>query len=557
MMNELTTMLRKNEKGSFIHIDFISIKNNNLDIEGYVIASSVKSINKIYLVANERKYEAELMDRQKMVFSIDNNTSYITAFKGKIILDKSINNYEINICCRSKDDIVIEKLSMSFGRFAPIGNEIKNAYWHKERYLLYTDSYSLFVSKCGVFKRLISEMRFIISLLAIREKHAIKAIAVRCMCHLLRPLIRKDIWLISDREDRADDNGEALFCYMSENKDNRVKCYYAIRKNCIDVKRLVKYGKVIEFGGWQHKFFMVLGAYIISSHDRVYPDIFDIKTVFYRDLLNDTKFIFLQHGVIKDDLSKWLNKYEKNIDLFIATTKPEHRSILEYSYYYSKCEIKMTGLPRYDLLYSDPQKYITVMPTWRSYLAELLDDNEESEGIQTGFFESAYFKFYNSLLNSTELLSEADRYGYSVCFMAHPNMQRTLKLFDKNSNVIFFDLLKPYRDIFAESDMIITDYSSVAFDFAYLRKPLIYTQFDVGEFFCGAHSYVKGYFDYERDGFGEVETTLEATVSRIVEYMKGGCALKDKYRKRIDNTFAFNDKNNCERVFNAIKNLRK
>ena len=55
---------------------------------------------------------------------------------------------------------------------------------------------------------------------------------------------------------------------------------------------------------------------------------------------------------------------------------------------------------------------------------------------------------------------------------------------------------------------MLTDYSSVAFDFAYLRKPIVYAHFDKEAFFSGEHSYTAGYFDYERDGFGESDCVL-------------------------------------------------
>ena len=114
-----------------------------------------------------------------------------------------------------------------------------------------------------------------------------------------------------------------------------------------------------------------------------------------------------------------------------------------------------------------------------------------------------------------------------------------------------------YRDIYAKSDLIVTDYSSAVFDFAYLRKPVLYTQFDAETFFSGEHSYTKGYFDYERDGFGEVEYDLDSAIDRIIEYMENGCQLKDKYRERIDKFFAFNDQNNCQRVFEKIMELQQ
>ena len=92
----------------------------------------------------------------------------------------------------------------------------------------------------------------------------------------------------------------------------------------------------------------------------------------------------------------------------------------------------------------------------------------------------------------------------------------------------------------------------MGFDFAYLRKPAIYYQSDNEEFFSGNHTAQKGYFDYEKNGFGEVEYSLEKLVDRIVEYLENGCKLKQKYRDRIDSFFAFNDKNNCQRVYERI-----
>ena len=128
-------------------------------------------------------------------------------------------------------------------------------------------------------------------------------------------------------------------------------------------------------------------------------------------------------------------------------------------------------------------------------------------------------------------------------------------MFQKNKYVDFLTNQTEYRDVYAQSDLLITDYSSSVFDFAYLRKPVVYTQFDTDEFFSGSHTCKKDYFDYGRDGFGEVEYDLDSTVDRIIEYMENGCQLKEKYRQRIDDFFVFNDQNNCKRVFEKILEL--
>jgi CDP-glycerol glycerophosphotransferase (TagB/SpsB family) len=108
-----------------------------------------------------------------------------------------------------------------------------------------------------------------------------------------------------------------------------------------------------------------------------------------------------------------------------------------------------------------------------------------------------------------------------------------------------------YQDVFSRASLLFTDFSSCQFDFAYLRKPVVYCHFDK-EMFFSSHTYRPGYFDYERDGFGEVVYDVEEAVNLLVEYIESGCELKDSYKERIEGFFAFNDKNNCQRVLEDI-----
>lgn len=384
-------------------------------------------------------------------------------------------------------------------------------------------------------------------------KPGVKAVVARMLYHHRASRQQEKVWLLSDRTNRGDDNGEVMFRYLCENPVAGVQPYFVIDKNTPDWGELSKLGRLVEPFSREHKMLFLLNELSLSSQaNKAVINPFGKLEYYYRDLMFDKKLVFLQHGITKDNQSAWLNKYNRNLFATIVTTGPEYDSMLEYDYHYPPQKIWLTGMPRYDRLYHDEKRYITIMPTWRKNLSPGTDENGVWL-ISDDFNRSAYFKFYNALLNDEKLLAAAREYDYTICFMPHPNTISALHMFTKQEEVLFFDMKKSYRDVFAQTDLMVTDYSSVAFDFAYLRKPIVYAQFDRESFFNGSHSYTEGYFNYETDGFGEVEYTLETVRERLVEYMATGCRLKPEYEKRINETFAFDDKDCCLRVCNKIE----
>ena len=267
-------------------------------------------------------------------------------------------------------------------------------------------------------------------------------------------------------------------------------------------------------------------------------------------MLQNTKFVFLQHGIIKDDLSRGLNRSHKNIKGFVTSCVAEYNSVINTpSYLYKPEDIWLTGLPRYDYLYHAEEKSIVIMPTWRRDLFGDFHPEDSRWDLLDGFKESDYYQFYNNLLKNPRLLDACSEHGYAINFVPHPVFFPYMDQFDIQPPVKVWGSDVCYRDMFAKNKLLLTDYSSVAFDFAYLRKPVLYAHFDTNH-------YAEGYFDYERDGFGEVSYDVESTVDNIISYLKMDCALKDCYRTRIDSFFAFNDTNSCQRILEKMLSLK-
>ena len=364
------------------------------------------------------------------------------------------------------------------------------------------------------------------------------------------------IWLISDRIDRGDDNGEAFMQYLSTVKDSLpdVDLYFVLQKNCPDAERISKFATLVEPLSREHRILHLKSEYIISSQmNNPVINPFNKMQSYYRPLTCHKKFVFLQHGITKDNQSPWLNRYNRNLYGFVVSTHQEYQSVFEYNYYYGKEQNWLTGMPRFDRLFHNEQKMITIMPTWRK---SLMNGNDAATGIWKkgdDFDTSEYVLFYDRLLNDETLIAYCKSHGYQLCFMPHPIIEPYVEgAFHKHPDVTFFPKTKSYRDIFSETDLLVTDYSSVAFDFAYLRKPVLYCHFDRDEFFNGSHSYKEGYFDYEKDGFGPICLSVEETVAQIMRNIDQNCKLEDTYRQRIDQTFAYSDTNNCKRVLEQL-----
>ncbi|MBQ3556568.1 MAG: CDP-glycerol glycerophosphotransferase family protein [Oscillospiraceae bacterium] len=540
-----------------VKIEFLNVRSGVLSIEGSVVAP-VYETPELFLEVDGVRVSCTMFDREHPTFCLGKKVADLWGFTCSVPLGE-LNAQHVVAFFFRHEDWTSRVRDFRFGQFAPISNVYSHSYFVRDARKVYFSRGRLLVEGCGRRKRLQSEWRFCRELWKKNLHGGRKAVLARICYHIVKCLKRKPIWLVSDRVVKADDNGEAFFRYLMQMKKRDFKAYFVISKLCSDYKRMCRIGPVVDNLSFRHKLLHLLGDYTISAQaDKITLNPFYGYHDPYRDILCNNKFIFLQHGITKDDVSSWLNRYNCNFAGFVTSCPAEYRSILNTStYFYDDSVVWLTGMPRFDRRKSANARYITFLPTWRMYLTAATNQQTFERQYNSSFLDSEYRNTYNALINDSRLIAAAKKYGYKLRFMPHPNTMPTISAFDKHPDVEFCSISDSYNNIYATSDLVITDYSSAVFDFSYLRKPLLYFQFDFERFFGGEHIGRRGYFDYERDGFGEIEYTIDALVSRIIEYMENGCQLKDKYRERIDRFFAFNDRNNCRRVYEKIMELDK
>lgn len=366
-------------------------------------------------------------------------------------------------------------------------------------------------------------------------------------------------WVVQDRDTDANDNGEVFYKWLRKERPG-TKAYFVIRKGVPDWNRLRKEGiKTVPFGGFRWKLLMMLADNVISSHIDRY-----ITSPLPREDYGKPQwgFTFLQHGVTKGDISGWLN--HKDVRLLVTATESEYKYISGAGpFKFSPKEVRLAGFPRHDellkkasLVDSSQQRLLIVAPTWRNYLTgEVLGwTNQRSHNPE--FHKSAYAKHFSELLSSERLREISVSRDVDIAFMPHPNMQQYLDEFDVPDYVRLIRYSEVnIREVLAHARLMVTDYSSIAFDMGFLYKPVVYDHFDGDSYFSGPHIERQGYFSYERDGFGPVARTIEQVLDGIDSALSDDYG--DIYYRRAQNTFPVRDGRNCTRVYDAIVEASK
>lgn len=365
------------------------------------------------------------------------------------------------------------------------------------------------------------------------------------------PFIRGNIALVSEKPDEARDNGFYFFRYSMEN-NNVGKIYYIIEKGSPDYSKIEIYKKnVIFLNSLKHYYYYFLSNRMITSQSYPYPISKKLCKKYFP--CRSKKLFWLQHGVTKDYDIVMDYSNSDNVS-FCSCSSAKEQDFFVNRFHYPRNVACNTGFCRFDGLVSetdDTCPQILIMPTFRRWLTPANYKNPTEVEIEK-FKKSAYFNFYMELLNSDKVIDLLERNNANVIFYLHYAFQPYADLFFSKSNRIQIAKknVNDVQQLMKKSDLMITDFSSVAFDFAYMNKPLIYAHFDYEEY--REYHYGEGYFSYVKDGFGLVTYNQQETIKEIETIFENNFKVDNMYVARTNAFFDLRDMNNCKRNFEKV-----
>ncbi len=437
-------------------------------------------------------------------------------------------------------------------------NNSRFSYWQiNDKYYLCNKRDHLMIEPKRVFSGLGKEVKYFIARI-VRTKRtifALKYFTLRLAYWCTKPFYKgKQVWITFDKLYKVGDNGEYIYRYIKENHPE-IKIYYVIKRESLDYERLKneKNAHILVYETFKHKLISLLSTAILDTHaNAISYCSFDTKRArsYICDLFN-TEVICIQHGLSIQKIAQYQNRLFDNIKLYCCASKYEVHNLLDNPMYdFKEEQIELTGLARYDGLKSNEQRQILITPTWRrnivnSNVAHIKKDHN------TFFKNSKYYQIYNNLINDRKLIETAKRNNYKITYLLHPAISAQKDDFEKNGDVEIIAATDNmnYEKILTEASLMVTDYSGVQFDFAYMRKPIVY--YHPNEL---PPHYDVGGLQYETMGFGPICKTHEEIVEKLCDYMKKNCQIEEEYVKRANDFFAYDDYKNCERIYQSIQN---
>lgn len=365
------------------------------------------------------------------------------------------------------------------------------------------------------------------------------------------PLFKKryeKVWLICERQYEARDNGYYFFKYVVENHPNQ-KVIYALSKKSADYAKVAKLGTIVSYGGLKHWILYFTCQLNISSQKSGKPNA-PICAFLELSNISKTDNIFLQHGIIINDVD-WLHSDKCRFKIFITSTIPETEFIKE-KFSYKDDVVKMTGLPRFDNLHQFhvEKNTVLIMPTWRDWF-RFSSKREKSR--DADFSKSEYLRMWKELLNSSRLNDIIKRYDLKVIFYPHSEIQNYISEFSNINERIQVASRNQYciQELLKKAAMLITDYSSVFFDMVYMKKPVLFYQFDETKY--RNFQYKKGYFDYFNNPFGKSYKEIDDVLEELEKIVIDDFQVNQEYLEEHERIFKNYDAYNSDRVYEEIE----
>ncbi len=365
----------------------------------------------------------------------------------------------------------------------------------------------------------------------------------------------QNIYIVGAADCRSfKENSKYIYLYANKVKNN--KSFVWITKNKELYKYLVSVNLPVVFLYSINGFFRILRSkYLIIS-----SSISDVS--YYSILLGNFKIIQLWHGTPLKKIDagsekinfgfwqKFVKKINTVVNNIYFVITPSRLDVLKLSKIFKTKKVFVTGYPRNDIFFKNDYKFY-------DYYFELHLNKYDKVLFYLPTFrdgqKSILFLSEENIPKLNNLLKEKN---YVLFIKGHTNKINSID-FSKYTNIIdVTNIVIDPQELLIYIDLLITDYSSVIFDFVLTNKPIILYSFDYDHYLKNCRGLYYNYYTELVGPFAKTESELLNLISTIDIWSKNKNYLKKYaiFKKRFN---YYIDGESSKRVYNKILMLSK
>ena len=344
----------------------------------------------------------------------------------------------------------------------------------------------------------------------------------------LFPINRKKVILGECPGIGFDGNVKRVYEELKKNKDLQFICI-SLKKQKFEfcVKEKLKQYSVLEIKGIWH---LATSGFWFS--DSVFFSFFPLK--------KEQNNIQLWHGAgafkkFGRDVSSGLKYYIT----FLSVSSNEVIDIYANAFRISKEKVRNLGIPRADIFFREEEKQRIREEFYKNY-PEL--KNKKIILYAPTFRDNEKNKF--NLKLDIELMKEnLEGLNYILLLKLHPGIKSKDIQVDNKFSYNFSDYSNT-ANLLIISDILISDYSSIIFEFSIMKKPILFYAYDVEEY-TSDRGFYYNYYDFIPN---KISYTTEEIIKAVIN--------QEWYLERIEKfaRYFFNpfDGNSTERVLKEV-----
>lgn len=290
--------------------------------------------------------------------------------------------------------------------------------------------------------------------------------------------------------------------------------------------------------------FFIVDAYKLARSKRIFLDNMFLPMAYFK-VRNGVQVVQMWHGtgVIKKigadaneghlkELEQRANENNTHLIVSSETTK----RIYGQSFSMPMDRVFITGMPRTDCFFNTQKRQVQREFFEREY--------PKIKGKKLVLYAPTFrdaFVDHPHLALSVQQLSETLGEEYVIGLRLHPYVARHYESREENERVLLLNSYQSLNTLLFATDILVTDYSSIVFEYAALHRPMVFYAYDLDDFSQNGRGF---YWDYEAYVPGPVVKQEEALADTIREVSRMS---KEEYEKTyhlsdfVTQTYAYQD----------------